>query len=99
MKSIEFSPLAETDLEKIWLYTVDQWSLHQANMYLNKLQTIVENIAGEKIFGRAVDYIRKGYFYYKMDRHLIFYKVSKTSIIIIRILHEKMDLTKHFDYD
>ena len=32
-KSYALSPLAEIDLEKIWFYTLQNWSLAQADSY------------------------------------------------------------------
>jgi plasmid stabilization system protein ParE len=34
---LRLTPLAEADLEDIWRYTFDRWSLEQANQYHNDL--------------------------------------------------------------
>lgn len=35
--AIKLSRLAELDLEEIWLYTFEKWSLTQANFYQDKV--------------------------------------------------------------
>jgi len=32
-----------------------------------------------------------------VGRHTIFYRLGKTEIEVARILHKRMDVTKHFD--
>lgn len=48
---------------------------------------------------RACDDIRDGYRKYHIGRHLIFYREADEGIVIIRILHDRMDVEAHFDED
>jgi len=81
------------DINNIWLYTAENWSLEQANRYYNLIIDEIEYISENFEIGRNVEHIRKGYRYSKVKSHLIFYKKSKNSIIqIIRVLHENMDI-------
>ena len=34
---VELSPAAATDLDEIWFYGAEQWSVKQANLYQDKL--------------------------------------------------------------
>ena len=48
-------------------------------------------------FGKKYDEIRKGLLGCKTRRHIIFYMIDpKGDIIVIRILHERMDLKNKF---
>jgi toxin ParE1/3/4 len=42
--------------------------------------------------GKSMTHIRKGYRASKVKSHLIFYRMEKNTIEIIRILHERMDI-------
>ena len=85
---------AQTDLESIWLYTFDNWSIEQADRYYNLLLDEIEILSQHPNLGIDSSYIRKDYFRSKVKSHFIFYKInkSKNQIEIIRILHEKMDI-------
>ncbi len=84
---------ALTDLEEIWLYTLENWSLEQADRYYNLIIDEVEFICNDANSGKPMNHIRQGYRASKVKSHIIFYRVSKENIIeVIRILHERMDI-------
>jgi toxin ParE1/3/4 len=39
------SPQAERDLEEIWRYTSDNWSVEQADRYHNQIMAAIEGLA------------------------------------------------------
>ena len=48
------SPMAEADLEWIWIYTAQEWSTEQAETYTNVIIDAFEDIATGKKVGRPV---------------------------------------------
>lgn len=87
---------AVDDLTSIWEYTVDTWSEQQADNYYNMLiaacQKITEN---PRLFGIKYEEIAEGLHGYRANKHTIFYRIlTGGDILIIRILHQQMDL-KH----
>ena len=90
----KISKEAEKDLEKIWLYTFETWSLEQADYYYDLLMDEIEYLAENPKNGMDFSQIRKGYFRSRVKSHFIFYRVSVKSdeIEIIRILHQQMDI-------
>jgi toxin ParE1/3/4 len=87
------SEKALSDLEKIWLYTFNRWSLEQADRYHNLIINEIELIAKNSSLSRKMDYVRSGYRMSKVKSHLIFFKtIEGGSIEIIRILHQHMDI-------
>ncbi len=89
---IVFHEKAIEDLEEIWLYTFQTWSLEQADRYHNLIYKEIEFLANRPGFGKDLNYLRKGYRSSKIKSHFIFYKYSSSEIEIIRILHENMDI-------
>jgi toxin ParE1/3/4 len=85
---------ATNDLEKIWLYTNETWSIEQADRYLNLLMDEIEYLAVNPKSGNDYSHIRKGYFRSRVKSHFIFYKINlkKSQLEIIRILHQQMDI-------
>ncbi len=92
-RTYTLSKKAITDLEEIWLYILENWSVEQADRYYNLVIDEIEYICGDIDSGKSMDHIRKGYRASKVKSHLIFYRASEeNSIEIIRILHERMDI-------
>lgn len=85
---------AEADLEEIWVYTFETWSIEQADRYHNDLMAAIVALASGSRIGRAVD-IREGYFKHPVGSHVIFYRRSDASIDVVRILHQRMDVSRH----
>jgi toxin ParE1/3/4 len=88
---------ASYDLEKIWLYTFENWSLEQADRYLNLIFDEIEYLCLKPNSGTDFSYVRKGFFKSKVKSHLIFYRVNTklNELEIIRILHQMMDIDNH----
>ena len=93
IRRYRISEKAVTDLEKIWLYTLNKWSLEQADRYHNLIINEIEYIADNFNLSRRMDYVRSGYRMSKVKSYLIFYKKNEDDIIeVIRILHQNMDI-------
>ena len=83
---------AVSDLEEIWLYTMDKWSVEQADRYYNLIFDEINYICTNENAGKSMDHVRKGYRASKVKSQLIFYRISNNLVEIIRILHERMDI-------
>lgn len=92
-ENYKLSNEAQRDLEQIWLYTHENWSIEQADRYLNLIFNEIEYLCQKSNSAMNFDSIRKGYWRSKVNSHFIFYKISYTNELeIIRILHERMDI-------
>ena len=92
------SKKAISDLEEIWLYTVDKWSVQQADRYYNLIFDEISFICkNPTTTGKQMDDIKKNYRASKVKSHLIFFKVMNEIVHIVRILHERMDITNRVD--
>ena len=85
---------AQIDLENIWLYTYETWSVEQADRYFNLILDEIDYLTQHPRSGKDYNHIVKGYFRAKVKAHFIFYRINwnKGVIEIIRILHEQMDV-------
>jgi toxin ParE1/3/4 len=88
----EISKKAVSDLDEIWLYTVEKWSVDQANRYYNLIFEEIRYICKKPDSGKAIEHIRPGYQMSKVKSHFIFYRVINNMVQVIRILHERMDI-------
>jgi toxin ParE1/3/4 len=94
------SEKAISDLEKIWLYTLNKWSRKQADRYHKLVVEEIDFIVKNYEICRRIDFIRPGYRVSKVKSHLIFFKKTDDNIIeIIRILHQSMDIKDQLNED
>ena len=89
---VAFTKKAVTDLEEIWLYTVEKWSVKQADRYYNLIVDEINYICTNVNAGKSMEHVRKGYRASKVKSHHIFYRVINNTIEVVRILHEQMDI-------
>jgi toxin ParE1/3/4 len=95
MAKYRFTNEAVNDLEEIWSYTKQKWSLEQADRYYNLIIDEIEFISSNPPLGRSIDYIKEGYRSTKVKSHVVFYKQHEDdTILIVRILHQSMDIEK-----
>ena len=93
MSEYIISEKALEDINNIWIYTAENWSIEQADRYYNlildEIEYIVQNLERARDFGK----IRKSYKYSKVKSHLIFFKKDKKNKIeVVRVLHERVDI-------
>ena len=93
----KISKQAEIDLENIWLYTFEEWSIDQADYYFELIMDEIEYISKNPKSGKDYNEIRKGYFRSRVKSHFIFFKINikHNELEIIRVLHEMMDIDSH----
>jgi toxin ParE1/3/4 len=89
------SPRARGDLEEIWEYTVGRWGRTQAETYMRTIQEAIESVAIAPRRGRNCDEIRPGYFKFAVGSHIVFYRLTKSAVDVVRILHQRMDFIRH----
>jgi toxin ParE1/3/4 len=87
--------LAVADLEAIWVYTVEQWGVEQAERYLKGLFACFEDLAENPQLGRQREELKEGYRSFPQGRHVVFYVVVPTGIEVIGTVHESADVETH----
>jgi len=90
----KLSVKASEDIENIWLYTLENWSVEQADRYVNLVFDEIEYLAGSPDSGKDFSHVRKNYRCAKVKSHLIFYRfvTNQAEIEVIRVLHQRMDI-------
>lgn len=91
-KPYTLAPLAEIDLEEIWFYTFQTWSLAQADSYLRDVVAAFEALVSGVRTGQEVD-VRPGYLKCPVGSHMVYFWERKGRIEIIRVLHQRQDVS------
>jgi toxin ParE1/3/4 len=98
MANYKLTRRAVDDISKIWLYTYETWSERQADKYYSLLIDTIRELSTKPEFGRSYSMVDPGLRGVKVGRHIIFYLTeSSQEILVVRILHEQMDLLNKFN--
>jgi len=89
------TPRARADIAGIWRYTAQRWDPDQAYRYIRELQRVIETIARDPSKGRRCDDVRAGYLRYPAGTHVVFFRRAQDTTIVVRVLHQRMDFTRH----
>ncbi|MEL0636350.1 type II toxin-antitoxin system RelE/ParE family toxin [Marinomonas sp. TI.3.20] len=96
MPSYRLSPLAEVDLFKIISSTIESWGSAQAKVYAQTIDAALLKLAQYPDFGRERSDVYDGAKSFPVEKHIVFYQISESGIDVARILHQRMDPSKHF---
>jgi toxin ParE1/3/4 len=93
MAKVVLRQKAIDDLNDIWNYTTERWSVNQADKYYTAIRLACAGIGKSPNIGKEYDGIQKNLLGFRSGKHIIFYQsTSEDRIEIVRILHERMDL-------
>jgi toxin ParE1/3/4 len=95
MAGFRLSKAAKRDLIEIGAYTLDRWGDEQRIKYLTLLDARFRWIAKHPTLGFDSNHIRPGYWRCHEGRHVIFYRIAKRGVEIMRILHDRMLPRRH----
>ena len=97
MPKVRYSNKAVEDLSSIWEYTFTKWSENQADEYYAMLISACNRLLYPSVISnRSYEEISEGLLGVKAGHHLIFYNILENDdVMIIRILHEIMDIKQH----
>ena len=92
MTRLFVTPQAEKDLADIFQYTFTNWGILQAERYQDDLFHGMEIILDNNKIGKQYPYSSIKYRKLHINRHLIFYRIENETCLIVRVLHDNMDL-------
>jgi len=95
MRRVEFTPKARGDLKDIWDHSLDRFGFEKPEACLREIQRATETVAEDPRRAQACDDIRTGYRKFSVGAHVLFLRASENSVVIVRILHQRMDFERH----
>jgi len=82
---------AVRDLDEIWEFTVERWSVVRAQTYLADLEATFELIAQNPYISRPRPELSPPAHLHHHRSHIIMYRVDNGDIVIERVLHERQN--------
>ncbi|TVZ38671.1 toxin ParE1/3/4 [Alteromonadaceae bacterium 2753L.S.0a.02] len=95
MLELEISPEAENDLLETWLYIAEDQPIN-ADRYLDKLQEKAQKLAEFPDLRRDRPELAEGLKSFPVDRYNLYYIVTNTKLILVRVLPGDRDVTAIF---
>ncbi len=87
----KLSEAAAEDIESILARSILDFGLGRTETYALSLTQCLELLGDNPEMGSTVDDIRPGYRCFLHERHAIFYTQREQDVLIVRILHKRMD--------
>jgi len=88
---LRLTPRAIADLDDIWRYTAENWSIAQADRYLDDLIRLFDTIAAMPTLAREHAEFTPPVRIHRHDGHLIIYRSDASQVTILRLLGGRQD--------
>ena len=85
------APAARRDLQAIWTYTAETWSVDQADRYLALLTGAFERLAENPHLARERTEFTPPVRVHAITSHLVIYLVLADHVLIVRVRHQRED--------
>ena len=96
MSTIELSAAAAKDIEAILDQSAAEFGLLRTEKYYESLKHCLELLSENPGMGTTADNVRAGYRRFSHESHVVFYRASKGGILVVRVLHARTDVRRHF---
>jgi toxin ParE1/3/4 len=93
---IELSAAAAKDIEAILGQSLVDLGWLQTEAYYESLKRCLELLSEHPAMGSAAEHIRAGYRRFTHESLVVFYRVIQDGILMICVLHRRMDVGRHF---
>ncbi len=95
MGQISLTHAAEQDLIDIYLYGVAEFGAKQADRYADELAAKLALIADNPSFGANYAFVQTGLRRAEFSAHAIYDRQAGAGVLVLRILHGRMDVGRH----
>ena len=95
---LRLSRRAAADIDEIARFTLRTWGEAQADRYRNGLNAFLADmvmLAEGGFRGQASDGLPAAIRRMKYRVHFVFYQIAGDDLLVVRILHERMDYLRH----
>ncbi len=85
------TPCAEADLEEVWRYTAESWSVAQADTYIRDLVRTFELIASMPMMAREHKEFDPPVRIHLHRSHVVVYVIEGAGVSVVRVLGGRQD--------
>ncbi len=96
MAEYRLSGQAALDLESIADYTIDRFGIEQARRYRDGLKTCFGQLSDNPGIGRRAEHLARDLRRFEHQSHIVFFRSEPDGLLIVRVLHSRMDVARYF---
>lgn len=96
MADLHLSRRAASDLAEIADYTISEFGITQARLYRDQFQACFRSLLDNPQLGRSAGEVAPGLRRIRQQAHVVFYRVERDGLFIVRVLHHSMDFERKF---
>ena len=89
VSAYRLTPAAQSDLEAIWRFTANRWSVQQAEAYLTGLRDALDDLVSNPRMARERFELIPPVRVQPYGSHIIIYTIETDHLAIIRIRHSR----------
>lgn len=97
MRRLEFAEIARSDLKSIRRYSQRTWGLERAVQYVAALRDTMKGLVAGTVVSRERDDLRPGLHVATSGRHCVFFEADRSRVLVVRVLHDRMDYRRHLE--
>ncbi len=95
MAAYQLTNKAESEIERIYEYSILNFGLQVAQDYVSGLHHCFELLADNPSWGNNYDFIEPGLLRYEYRSHSIYYQQTEDAILVVRVLGSKQNPALH----
>ena len=86
---------AHRDLKSIARYSEREWGAVRKAQYIAAIQERLATLLHRPAIGATREDLGSGYRCVPVGRHVIFYRIASDGVLVVRVLHRRMDVRLH----
>ena len=98
MGAFHLTPDAKSSLMQIARYTERTWGLEQRKRYMRSIDDCFHALANAPMQGKSRPEIHHALRSHPVAKHLVFYLIRPDDIVIVNVLHERMDPDRNLHF-
>ncbi len=91
MADYQLTKMAQRELDGIYEYSILNFGLKKARSYVKGLHACFATLGNNPRMGRDYSHVKEEYRRHEYERHSVYYKRTKTGVLITRILGPGQD--------
>lgn len=95
MKRLLLTEIARADLDSIRRYSARTWGEERTTAYMSTLRDTLKGLLRGTATARGRDDLRPGIQMAISGRHCIFFEADESRLLVVRVLHDRMDYRRH----
>jgi toxin ParE1/3/4 len=99
VRHLDLTEIARADLKSIRRYSQRTWGPDRTAQYMAALRDTLKGLLAGTVVSRTRDDLRPGLQMATSGRHRVFFEVDETRVLVVRVLHDRMDYQRHLDSD